>query len=39
MPEAMTAVEALAFFMARDGLRQAKSLAARFGMPMELFIA
>ena len=39
IPEAMTAVEALAFFMARDGLRQAKSLAARFGMPMELFIA
>lgn len=64
MPEAMTAVEVLAFFMARDGLRQsdlpeignqakvsevlsgkrrinlrqAKSLAARFGVPLELFV-
>ncbi len=65
MPEAMTALEALAFFMARDGLRQsdlpeignqakvseilsgrrqinlrqAKSLAARFGVPLEIFAA
>jgi HTH-type transcriptional regulator / antitoxin HigA len=65
MPEAMTAVEALAFFMAREGLRQsdlpeignqakvseilsgkrqinlrqAKSLAARFGVAMEMFAA
>lgn len=64
MPEGMTAVEVLAFFMARDGLcqsdlpeignqakvsevlsgkrrinlRQAKSLAARFGVPLELFV-
>jgi HTH-type transcriptional regulator/antitoxin HigA len=64
MPEAMTVVEALAYFMARDdlrqsdlpeignqakvsevlsgkrqiNLRQAKSLAARFGVPLELFV-
>jgi HTH-type transcriptional regulator/antitoxin HigA len=65
MPEAMSAVETLAFFMERDGLRQAdlpeignqakvsevlsgkrtinlrqsRALAARFGVPMELFAA
>lgn len=65
MPEAMSAVETLVFFMERDGLRQsdlpeignqakvsevlagkrainlrqAGALAARFGVPMELFAA
>ncbi len=64
MPEAMTAAEALAYFMARDGLRQsdlpeignqakvsemlsgkreinlrqAKALAERFGLPLDIFV-